>query len=381
MVNKELSAHKIAPLTAKAFNQTVRIMNGLQTTLQPRESDRPQLLSIVCPAYNEEEVLPLFHRRVRKAMREMGQNFEVVFVNDGSRDTTLSLMTGLRDRHPNTTIVDLSRNFGKEIALTAGLDAAKGDAVVVIDADLQDPPELIDELITGWREGYEVVYAQRAERHGESWLKKKTAAAFYRLMRNMGAVSLPENTGDFRLMSRKAVDAVCALREQHRFMKGVFAWVGFPSKAVIYDRDPRAAGTTKWNYWKLWNLSIEGITSFTIAPLKISSYVGFATASLAIVAALYYAAKAFLYGDPVAGFPTLITVMLFLGGVQLAVLGVMGEYLGRIFNETKARPLYLTNQLLPSATEQAACEGQEPAEASSPVVPDGHAAPEKAASL
>jgi glycosyltransferase involved in cell wall biosynthesis len=308
--------------------------------------ERPQLLSIICPAYNEEEVLALFHRRVRKAMNASGQRFEVVFVNDGSTDGTLFLMQQLRERHPNTTIVDLSRNFGKEIALTAGLDAAKGDAVVIIDADLQDPPELIETLIDGWCEGYEVVYAKRKKRHGESWLKKKTAAAFYRIMRNIGAVQLPENTGDFRLMSRKAVDAVCAVREQHRFMKGVFAWVGFPSKAVLYDRDPRAAGNTKWNYWKLWNLSIEGLTSFTIAPLKLSSYVGFATAFLAIIAGIYYMTKAVLFGDPVAGFPTLITVMLFLGGVQLAVLGVMGEYLGRIFNETKDRPLYFTNQVL-----------------------------------
>ncbi len=309
---------------------------------------RPQLLSIVCPAYNEEEVLALFHRRVRKAMVDIGQPFEVVFINDGSTDQTLLLMQQLRERHPNTTIVDLSRNFGKEIALTAGLDAAKGDAVIVIDADLQDPPELIGELIKGWHEGYDVVYAQRAVRHGESWLKKKSAAAFYRVMRNIGSVPLPENTGDFRLMSRKVVDAVCLLRERHRFMKGVFAWVGFPSKSVKYERDPRAAGKTKWNYWKLWNLSIEGITSFTIAPLKFSSYLGFATATFAILAGIFYMAKALIYGDPVAGFPTLITVMLFLGGVQLAVLGVMGEYLGRIFNETKARPLYFANLVIQS---------------------------------
>lgn len=336
----------------------VSIMNTALTKPAPRDLDKPELLSIVCPAYNEEEVLALFHRRVRKAMAAIDQPFEVVFVNDGSKDTTLALMYQLRERHPNTTIVDLSRNFGKEIALTAGLDAAKGDAVVVIDADLQDPPELIERLIAGWAEGYEVIYAQRAERHGESWLKKKTAAAFYRLMRNVGAVPLPENTGDFRLMSRKVVDAVCELRERHRFMKGVFAWVGFPSKAVKYDRDPRAAGSTKWNYWKLWNLSIEGITSFTIAPLKFSSYLGFAVAGLALVAGFYYFLKALVYGDPVAGFPTLITVMLFLGGVQLAVLGVMGEYLGRIFNETKTRPLYFANVILPS--EQPAVQNADP---------------------
>jgi glycosyltransferase involved in cell wall biosynthesis len=315
----------------------------------PRAEARPKLLSIVCPAYNEAEGLAAFHRAVRKTMAELGQPFEVIFVNDGSSDGTLALMGDLRARHPNTTVVDLSRNFGKEIALTAGLDAAGGDAVVVIDADLQDPPDLIADMIAGWREGYEVVYAQRRRREGETLLKVATARVFYRLMRSVGDVGLPENVGDFRLMSRKAVDAVCALRERHRFMKGVFAWVGFPSKVIQYDRAPRAAGTTKWNYWRLWNLSIEGLTSSTIAPLKFSTYLGFATASAAFLLGLFFLVKKLVFGDPVAGFSSLIVVMLFLGGVQLAVLGVMGEYLGRIFNETKRRPLYFVNSIAPSA--------------------------------
>ena len=337
-----------------------------EETLIPREQDKPELLSIVCPAYNEQEVLALFHRRVREAMEAIEQPFEIVFVNDGSRDGTLPLMRLIRERFPNTTIVDLSRNFGKEIALSAGIDAASGDAVVVIDADLQDPPELIAELIGEWRKGYEVVYAQRKARHGETWLKKATAGAFYSMMSKIGAVRLPENTGDFRLMSRKVVDAICQLRERHRFMKGVFAWVGFPSVAVQYDRDPRAAGTTKWNYWKLWNLSLEGITSFTIAPLKISTYIGFLTAAFAVLAGVFYMGKALFFGDPVAGFPTLITVMLFLGGVQLFVMGVMGEYLGRIFNETKNRPLYLVNEHLSSELPEA--EGQKPVRATTGVM-------------
>lgn len=323
-------------------------MTSDQSPPRPRAAARPELLSIVCPAYNEEDGLADFHRAVRKAMARIHQPFEVVFVNDGSTDATLALMRDLRARHPQTAIVDLSRNFGKEIALTAGLDAACGDAVVVIDADLQDPPELIGALIEGWREGYDVVYARRRERHGETWLKKATAAGFYRLMRRAGPVALPENVGDFRLMSRKAVDAVCALRERHRFMKGVFAWVGFPSKAVLYDRAPRAAGQTKWNYWKLWNLSIEGLTSSTTAPLRLSTYLGFAASAFAFLAGLFFLAKALIFGDPVQGFPTLIVVILFLGGVQLSVLGVMGEYLGRIFNETKMRPLYFANEVLPS---------------------------------
>lgn len=311
----------------------------------PRTEARPARLSIVCPAYNEEDNILEFHRRTRKAMAAIGQAFEVVFVNDGSTDETLELMRDLRARHPNTTIVDLSRNFGKEIALTAGLDAAAGDAIVVIDADLQDPPELISLLIDGWREGYDVVYAQRRERHGESWLKKNSAALFYRLMARVGKVGLPENVGDFRLLSRKAVDAVCALREHHRFMKGVFAWVGFPSKAVLYDRDPRAAGVTKWNYWRLWNLSIEAITSSTLAPLKISTYVGFATAAAAFAFGAFFVMKKLVFGDPVPGYSSLVVIMLLLGGVQLGVLGVTGEYLGRIFNETKNRPLYFTNSV------------------------------------
>ena len=314
----------------------------------PRNALRPDLLSIVCPAYNEEQGLAAFHRAVRKEMATIDQPFEVVFVNDGSTDGTLALMHELRARHSNTTVVDLSRNYGKEIALTAGLDSAEGDAVVVIDADLQDPPSLIGELIEGWREGYDVVYAQRCIREGETWLKKATARTFYRLMRHAGPVGLPENVGDFRLMSRKAVDAVCSLRERHRFMKGVFAWVGFPSKVVTYDRAPREAGVTKWNYWKLWNLSIEGVTSSTLAPLKISTYVGFIVASAAFVLGLFFVVKKIFFGDPVPGFSTLIVVLLFLGGVQLTVLGVIGEYLGRVFNETKNRPLYFRNSVAPS---------------------------------
>ena len=319
----------------------------------PRADARPRLVSIVCPAYNEESGILDFHRAVRKTMTALNQPFEVVFVNDGSADRTLELMRELKARHSNTTIVDLSRNFGKEIALTAGLDAARGDAVVVIDADLQDPPEMIGALIDGWREGYDVVYAQRRARNGDSWLKKSTARAFYRLMRHAGPVPLPENVGDFRLMSRKAVDAVCALRERHRFMKGVFAWVGFPSKVVLYDRAPRQAGSTKWNYWKLWNLSIEGVTSSTLAPLKISTYVGFLVAGGAFLMGVFFVFKKLFFGEAVQGFSTLVVVLSFLGGVQLTVLGVIGEYLGRVFNETKNRPLYFTNSIDFAETEPA----------------------------
>lgn len=324
---------------------------GASLQPEPRDRARPELLSVVCPAYNEQETLIAFHKAVSKVMRRLDQPFEIVFANDGSTDETLNVMRALRKAHPHTAIVDLSRNFGKEIALTAGLDAAKGDAVVVIDADLQDPPALIGDLLEGWREGYDVVYARRRAREGESWLKKATAAAFYKVMKRIGRTPLPENVGDFRLMSRKAVDAVCALRERHRMMKGVFAWVGFPSKCVEYDREARIAGSTKWNFWKLWNFSIEGVTSHTLAPLKISTYLGLAVALLSFVYGFFVVAKAALFGDPAPGFPTLAALVLFLGGVQLTVLGVMGEYLGRVFNETKNRPLYFANDIAPSNAE------------------------------
>ncbi len=316
--------------------------------LLPREDSRPALLSIVCPAYNEADNIIAFHKAVTKAMRRLEQSFELIFVNDGSRDATLLHMRELRAVHPNMTIIDLSRNYGKEIAVTAGLDHAQGDAVVIMDTDLQHPPEVIGEMIDGWREGYDVVYAQRRGRDDEGLLKRVMTEGFYRLMNSMGRAPLPRNAGDFRLLSRKAADAVISLREHHRFMKGVFAWVGFPSKPVPFDVPPRLSGASKWSFWKLWNFSIEGVTSHTLAPLKISTYLGLAVALLSFVYGFFVVAKAAIVGDPAPGFPTLAALVLFLGGVQLTVLGVMGEYLGRIFNETKGRPLYFTNDVAPS---------------------------------
>ncbi|MBU8538713.1 glycosyltransferase family 2 protein [Falsiroseomonas tokyonensis] len=307
-------------------------------------------LSVVVPAYNEQEVLPAFHARLVPVMQGIGLPWEVVYVNDGSRDGTLALMLGLRAQDARVSVVNLSRNFGKEIALTAGLDhAAAEQAVVVIDADLQDPPEVIPDLVAAWRQGYDVAYARRRAREGETWLKKATAAGFYRVMKRIGGkVELPADTGDFRLMSRRALDALLALREQHRFMKGLFAWVGFPSVPVLYDRAPRAAGETKWNYWKLWNLSLEGITAFTVGPLKIATYLGLFTAFGAVIYGVQLIIRTILFGNPVAGYPSLMAVVLFLGGVQLMTLGIIGEYLGRIFNETKRRPLYIVERHVPS---------------------------------
>ena len=308
------------------------------------------LVSVVVPCFNEAAGLAEFHHRASTVMARLGTGWEIIFVNDGSTDGTLAALHALRQADPHVAVLNLARNFGKEIALTAGLDHAQGDAIVVIDADLQDPPELIPELVAAWREGHDMVFAQRAGRAGESWLKRATAALFYRLMESIGdrGLSLPRDAGDFRLLSRRAADAVLQLREQHRMMKGLFAWVGFSSKAIPYSRAPRASGRTSWNYWRLWNLAIEGITGFTVLPLKLSTYMGVAVALFALVFGAQLVFRTLVFGNPVPGYPSLMAVILFLGGVQLTSLGVIGEYLGRIFNETKRRPLYLVEQHLPS---------------------------------
>jgi polyisoprenyl-phosphate glycosyltransferase len=306
------------------------------------------VFSIVVPMFNEADGILLLHARLTAVMDGLGESWEVVYVNDGSRDATLSVVEALRDRDAHVAVVNLSRNFGKEIATTAGLDHARGAAVVVIDADLQDPPEVIPELVAVWREGFDMVYARRRVREGETWLKTRTAAVFYRLMRNWGQVELPTDAGDFRLMSRRAVDALLRLREQHRFMKGLFAWVGFPSKPVLYDRAPRAAGETKWTWWKLWNLAIEGFTSFSVLPLKLATYIGAAVALVAALFGVVVVVRTLVWGDSPAGYPSLLVVVLLLGGTQLIFLGVIGEYLGRVFNETKQRPLYLVERYLPA---------------------------------
>jgi len=304
-------------------------------------------LTVVVPCYNEAEVLPVFHARLAVALR--GLKWDVIYVNDGSTDGTLQVLRTL----PNASILNLSRNFGKEAAATAGIDMAQGDAVILIDADLQDPPELIPEMVAAWHAGFDMVYAQRRARAGESWFKKTSAAYFYRLMQGVGRVQLPPDTGDFRLMSRRVVDAVGQLREQHRFMKGIFAWVGYPSCAVLYDREARAAGVSKWSYWRLWNFALDGITGFTVMPLKIATYMGLLVAFASGLYGLAILLDTLIYGNAVPGYPSLVVIVLFLGGVQLMTLGVIGEYLGRVFNETKQRPLYLIESFQPAATSQA----------------------------
>jgi glycosyltransferase involved in cell wall biosynthesis len=267
----------------------------------------------------------------------------VLYVDDGSRDDTWAVLQDLAATDPSVQLVRLARNFGKEIALTAGLDAADADAVVILDADGQDPPELIPAFVERWRQGYDVVYGTRTRRDGESWIKRATAAAFYRVINRLSATPIPPDTGDFRLLSRRVVEALGQLRERQRFMKGLFAWVGFRQVALPYERAPRLAGASKFSYWRLWNLALEGITGFSTVPLRVATYVGFASAAAAFVYALWVVFKTLSWGEPVQGWPTMMAVILFLGGVQLMALGILGEYLGRLYLEAKQRPLYLVS--------------------------------------
>ena len=317
-------------------------------TVVTTDDAKPQLLSVIVPAYNEEQVLPEFHRRLSQVLNSMDITAEILYVNDGSKDGTLAVIRSLQQADERVTLIDLSRNFGKEAAMTAGFDKAAGDAVIIIDADLQDPPELIPTLVDHWRRGYDMVYAQRTVRDGESVVKKVTSYGFYRLIQSVSRVQIPRDTGDFRLLSRRAVVALNSLREQHRFMKGLFAFIGFPQVAVPYRRDPRFAGETKFNYWKLWNFALEGFTSFTIAPLKIATYMGVFTAMLAFLYAIVVIYKTLVFGESVTGYPSLMVMITFIGGVQLAFIGILGEYIGRMFNETKQRPLYFLNAYEPS---------------------------------
>ena len=307
---------------------------------KPTESMKPTLCIIV-PLYNEAAALPLLMPRLDAALQALPAQVRVLFVDDGSDDATPQELTRIANNDPRVSVIHLARNFGKEAAMTAGLDHADADAVVIIDADLQDPPEVIREFWTQFEQGADVAYGVRTSRAGETWLKRFTAATFYRVIDRLSDTPIPRDTGDFRLMSRRAVDAMKQLRERHRFMKGLFGWVGFKQVAVPYQRDARVAGTSKFNFWKLWNFALEGITSFSTVPLRIATYLGLLTAVVAFGYGAVIIAKTLLYGEAVRGYPSLMTVVLFLGGVQLVALGVIGEYLGRIYNESKRRPLYL----------------------------------------
>ena len=302
-------------------------------------------ISIIIPAYNEEEALPALMERITKfAYDTKDYDFEFLFVNDGSKDRTIELIKEYREKDKRVCYVDFARNFGKETAMKAGIDYATGDAVVFLDADLQDPPEVITEMIKYWEEGYDDVYAQRNSRKGETWMKKFTSKMYYKVLQDLTNVPIQKDTGDFRLLDRRCVNALKVMKESQRNSKSMFSWIGYKKKAIFYDRDPRVAGKTKWNYSKLINLAIDGITSFTTSPLRISTFIAIPTFLVLFVYFIYVVAKSFIVHQPIQAFQATILLILFFSGIQIMLFGIVGEYLGRIFNETKNRPLYLVNE-------------------------------------
>lgn len=304
-----------------------------------------KIVTILVPCYNEENGLELLYKRLQNIINNIScYRFQILLVNDGSKDNTLSKMQELHETDKTVSYLSLSRNFGKENAMLAGLDYAEGDAVILMDADLQDPPELIPQMLAEWEKGYDDVYARRRSRAGETWLKKATAHWYYRILRKFADIDIPADVGDFRLLDRQAVDALCSLRERQRYTKGLFSWIGYNKKELLFDRDPRAAGNSKMNFFKLFGLAVDGITSFSVAPLRLASVLGLIISTVAFLYLLFVIIKTLLFGDPVAGYPSMISIILFMGGIQLIVLGIIGEYVGRIFNEAKGRPEYLVNE-------------------------------------
>ena len=308
-------------------------------------------ISVIVPFYNEADNLPTFHDRLSRAIDSLKHTYrwEILYVDDGSSDESPRWLQDKQKKDSRITLVQLSRNFGKEAALSAGADLCQGDAAIFIDADLQDPPELIPQLIEPWHNKQaDIVYAKRLSRKGESWLKKISAALFYKVLGKLTHITIPPNTGDFRLMSRQTLDQLKKLREHHRFMKGLFAWVGYRQKEILYHREPRHLGRSKWNYRALWRLSLEGITSFSTMPLTLATYLGL----IAVVGALVYASliiyQTLMYGTSVPGYPSLMVTILFMGGAQMLTIGILGAYIGRIFNEVKQRPLYLVKDYQPA---------------------------------
>jgi len=309
-------------------------------------SENPRY-SIIAPCFNEEGVLHELHRRIQEVMDQTGESWELVLINDGSRDRTAEIMRELHAADSRIKVLDFARNFGHQIAVTAGMDYAQGDAVVIIDSDLQDPPELILEMIDRWKEGYEVVYAVRTQRKGETWFKEFTAKLFYRIIYRITDVDIPLDTGDFRLMDRKVVDAMKRMRERNRFIRGMTSWVGFRQTGVNYVREERYAGETHYPFRKMFKFALDAITSFSYAPLQMATYLGFIIAGLSAIAALLVVfARLFMGASPFYGQATTLVTVLFLGGVQLITLGIIGEYLGRIYDEVKGRPLYLVREAL-----------------------------------
>jgi glycosyltransferase involved in cell wall biosynthesis len=320
---------------------------GLPSDVPATGVDDGIRISVVVPIYNEVQVLPELHGRLRAVLQPLGIRYEVIYVDDGSADGSDRVLADLQRGDPAVGLLRLSRNFGKELALSAGLRATSGACVVVLDADLQDPPELIPQMLAAWREGSDVVNMRRRSRQGETWFKATSAHLFYRLLNHVSDVPVPTDVGDFRLISRRVVAALNEMPERNRYMKGLFAWVGFSQVTLEYDRDARAAGVAKQNYWRLWALAVEGVTSFSVVPLRITFVVGLIAASTALALTAFYAIKAIMFGDAVQGFPTLIVAILSLGGLNLLALGVIGEYLGRLFMETKRRPLFVVDEFAP----------------------------------
>lgn len=302
-------------------------------------------ISIVVPCHNEEAAAPVFLKAVVPIMQDTSHEFEIVFVDDGSTDKTVPVILSLSSEFENIRLVELSRNFGKEAAMTAGFTYASGDAVIPMDCDLQDPPELIPEMIRLWQGGAKVVHAARHSRESDTWIKRTTAGAFYRLMDGITDVDIPANCGDYRLMDRVVVNAILSFPERNRFMKGIMAAAGFKSATVSYSRPERAAGETKFNFWRLWNFALDGITGFSTVPLRMWTYLGAIVATFAFAYAGWIITKTMVWGVVTPGYATITTVVLFLGGVQLVGIGVLGEYIGRIVSETKRRPLYLVGDL------------------------------------
>lgn len=303
-------------------------------------------LSIIVPMYNEEDALDGFFKRVQRVLQTVTRSYEIICVNDGSRDLTLARLRHAAERDERIKVVNLSRNFGKEVALSAGLDHAAGDAVIPIDADLQDPPEVIPLMVAKWRAGAKLVLAKRRDRSTDGWLKRLTASGAYWLFSKLTHPQIPQNVGDFRLMDRAVVNAIKRLPERSRFMKGLFAWIGYEAETVEYDREARFAGETKWNYWKLWNFALDGITSFSSLPLRVWSYLGFGVSLFAMGYLGFTIAKTMIFGLDVPGYASLLSVILFFNGVLLVGIGVIGEYLARIFTEVKARPLYIVSETI-----------------------------------
>lgn len=304
-----------------------------------------KLVSILIPCYNEQASLPTLYTELSKVINGLSDyDFEIFFVNDGSKDNTLDLIKAFHEADKRISYVDLSRNFGKENAMLAGFDHVKGDCMIIMDADLQDPPSLIPQMLQAWEAGYDDVFAKRIDRGSESLLRKLFSLAFYKILDHSTRFEILQNVGDFRLLDRRCIDALKQLRENERYTKGMFCWIGYKKKELVFNRQDRVAGKSNWNFWSLFNLAIEGITSFTTAPLRMATIMGFVIALLSFSLMLFYGIKTIIYGDPVQGFTTLIVVVLFLGGVQLISIGILGEYIGRIFNETKHRPTYLERE-------------------------------------